>query len=214
MIYLFIKRFIDIIVSLLLIVVSSPLIISISIIIKIKFPKDPIIYKGKRAALGNGDFTLYKFRTMIPHEEVKGKHSTALNDKRLTKIGISLRKYKLDELPQLFNVLNGSMSLVGPRPQVMYYTDKYEGDFRDILAVKPGITDLASLFFVNMDSTLGKDNVDEKYEQEIEPLKNKLRLKYVRKRSLKLDIYILMLTGFRLFGLLSDKKIKSILSRI
>ena len=124
-----------------------------------------------------------------------------MNDARFTRSGRVLRKYKLDELPQLFNVLFGEMSLVGPRPQVIYYTKKYRGAERSILSVKPGITDYASIYFSDMDKVLGKNNVDDKYEKEIEPLKNQLRIKYVNERSLLVDLRILVETFFLLFGI-------------
>ena len=99
---------------------------------------------------------------MIQDAEDVGGHSTALNDFRLTKIGRFLRKYKLDELPQFINVIKGDMSLVGPRPQVTYYTNQYKNEMKLILSVKPGLTDLASLYFLDMDEILGTANVDDK----------------------------------------------------
>ncbi len=112
-----------------------------------------------------------------------------------------LRKYKLDELPQFFNVLSGSMSLVGPRPQVLSYTDKYQGEDRKVLDMRPGITDLASLYFSDMDKTLGSGDVDAKYAKEIEPVKNLLRLQYVKEASLLLDLRILVETALKLVGI-------------
>jgi lipopolysaccharide/colanic/teichoic acid biosynthesis glycosyltransferase len=115
---------------------------------------------------------------MVPNAERIGGPSTGLNDPRLTKLGTFLRKYKLDELPQLINVLKGDMSIVGPRPQVEEYTKLYNDEEKIILSVKPGITDYASIRFINLDQILGDANVDEKYLREIEPEKNKLRIKY------------------------------------
>ena len=136
---------------------------------------------------------------MIKEAEQKGGFSTALNDTRLTSVGRILRKYKLDELPQFFNVMLGEMSLVGPRPQVRFYTDQYVGDELLILTVKPGITDLASLSFHNMDEVLGTKNVDEYYSKVIEPIKNKARIRYVKERSIILDLRILIETAFLIF---------------
>ncbi len=138
---------------------------------------------------------------MIVDAERKGGFSTALGDPRLTRIGRFLRKYKLDELPQFFNVLVGDMSLVGPRPQVLYYTNLYEGEERLILTVRPGITDLASLYFADMDAVLGAVDADVRYQTEIEPVKNKLRIRYVREQSYLLDIRILIETAFKLIGI-------------
>ena len=137
---------------------------------------------------------------MIQDAEDVGGHSTALNDFRLTKIGRFLRKYKLDELPQFINVIKGEMSLVGPRPQVNYYTNQYKNEMKLILSVKPGLTDLASLYFLDMDEILGTANVDDKYANEIEPIKNQLRLRYVKKQNFILDIRILLETAFSILG--------------
>jgi lipopolysaccharide/colanic/teichoic acid biosynthesis glycosyltransferase len=147
---------------------------------------------------------------MVVDAENLGGFSTAMDDPRLTTIGKTLRKYKIDEIPQLFNVISGKMSLVGPRPQVTYYTDKYDKDEMEILKVKPGITDLASLLFIDMDKTLGNDNVDAIYETKIEPLKNKLRLEYAKNASLGLDIIIMITTLLRILGI-KDGKAKSLI---
>lgn len=116
-------------------------------------------------------------------------------------MGRFLRKYKFDELPQLINVLVGDMSIVGPRPQVVFYTDLYNKEELVILSVKPGITDLASLYFYDMDSVLGSVDVDERYLKEIEPLKNKLRLRYAREINFLLDCRIIIETVCKIFGI-------------
>lgn len=179
--------------------VLLPLIVLISLVVKLTSPGD-IFYKGTRAGKNNVNFKIYKFRTMIQDAEDVGGHSTALNDFRLTKIGRFLRKYKLDELPQFINVIKGEMSLVGPRPQVTYYTNQYKNEMKLILSVKPGLTDLASLYFLDMDEILGTANVDDKYANEIEPIKNLLRLRYVKEQNFILDIRILLETAFSLLG--------------
>jgi lipopolysaccharide/colanic/teichoic acid biosynthesis glycosyltransferase len=137
---------------------------------------------------------------MVADAELKGGSSTAIDDPRLTRTGRFLRKYKLDELPQFFNVIVGDMSLVGPRPQVLFYTSKYTDEELLILSVRPGITDLASLYFSDMDSVLGSGDVDARYATEVEPVKNILRLQYVREQSYMLDIRILVETAFKLVG--------------
>ena len=207
----FVKRLMDISISLFLIIAFSPIITLIAVVIKMESFKDPIIYRGKRALNRRDTFYLYKFRTMVPHEEQIGNHSTALNDLRLTSIGRFLRKYKLDELPQLLNVIKGQMSLVGPRPQVTFYTDKYEGKLLRILDASPGITDLASLYFIDMDKTLGEGDVNNIYESTIEPIKNELRLIYVDNMSLNLDLYILILTGLKVLHIVDEGRIISFL---
>ena len=138
---------------------------------------------------------------MVQDAENIGGYSTALNDYRLTKIGRFLRKYKLDELPQFINVVKGDMSLVGPRPQVKYYTNQYLGELNLILSVKPGLTDLATLYFFDMDEVLGDKDVDEKYANEIEPIKNILRLRYVKEKNFLLDFRVLIETAFGIIGI-------------
>ena len=198
--YSFYKRIFDILFSSILLLIFSPLYFLISLLIFITSP-GPVIYKGSRAGIYGSEFKIYKFRTMVINAEKIGGFSTAKNDKRLIKYGRFFRKYKLDELPQLFNVLKGDMSFVGPRPQVFYYTNKYKGENKNILNVKPGITDLSTISFSDMDSVLGSLNVDKYYEENIEPKKNKLRLDYVKNISFGLDIKILFLTVFTLVGI-------------
>lgn len=187
------KRIFDLVVSSLSLCFFAPVIIIISIIIKLT-SDGPIFYRGIRIGLNGKPFRIFKFRTMIVDAESKGGPSTALNDARLTSIGKFIRKYKLDELPQFINVLNGEMSIVGPRPQVEKYTKLYREEEKIILSVKPGLTDYSSIEFIDLDSILGDDNVDDKYLQEIEPKKNILRIKYVKEHSLLIDMGIIAQT--------------------
>jgi lipopolysaccharide/colanic/teichoic acid biosynthesis glycosyltransferase len=136
---------------------------------------------------------------MIVDAEKVGGPSTALNDPRLTRVGKCLRKYKCDELPQLINILLGEMSFVGPRPQVEQYTRLYTEEEKVILSVRPGLTDYASIKFINQEELLGDGDVDDKYFREIEPEKNKLRIKYVKECSLWVDLIIILETGISLF---------------
>ena len=194
------KFILDFIVAIFLIVLLCPIYILISIIIKIT-SRGRVFYLGERAGRYGKNFKIFKFRTMVENADQIGGFSTAKNDHRLTKVGKWLRKYKLDELPQLFNVILGDMSIVGPRPQVLFYTSKYSGEESIILSARPGITDLASLYFIDMDSVLGETNVDDKYYLEIEPIKNLLRIRYVRECSISLDLRIIIETIFGLFGI-------------
>jgi len=199
-IYRLAKRVTDIVFSAVAVLILGPvLMLLIAVLIKVGSP-GPIFYRGERAGKNGRMFRIFKFRSMTLDAEFKGGFSTAIDDPRLTGIGRFIRKYKLDELPQFFNVLAGDMSLVGPRPQVFFYTDKYAGDEKLILSVKPGITDLASLYFADMDSVLGSGDVDARYLAEVEPVKNKLRLRYIREQSYLLDIRILVETAFKLVG--------------
>jgi len=198
--YLLYKRLFDILFSSLLLIILLPIYFLVSLSIFIISP-GPVIYKGSRAGKNGCEFEIYKFRTMVINAEKIGGFSTAKNDNRLIKYGRFYRKYKLDELPQIFNVLKGDMSFVGPRPQVFYYTNQYEGEYKNILNVKPGITDLATIYFADMDTVLGTANVDKYYEDNIEPKKNKLRLIYTKNISFILDIKILLFTILTLAGL-------------
>ena len=196
------KRIFDIIVAFIALTLLSPIFFLIFLAIKMtSHNHNEVFYKGVRAGKNNVNFKIYKFRTMIQETENIGGYSTALNDFRLTKIGRFLRKFKLDELPQFINVIKGEMSLVGPRPQVLYYTNQYTADLKLILSVKPGMTDLASLYFIDMDKILGDKNVDKKYATEIEPIKNLLRIKYVKQQNFFLDMRILIETVFSLIGI-------------
>ena len=199
MTYAVTKRCLDVLVSLAAIVLLAPVFVAVAILVHAT-SRGPILYRGLRAGRNGRNFYILKFRTMVVDAEKKGGASTAVDDPRLTRVGRVLRKYKLDELPQFFNVLGGSMSLVGPRPQVLAYTDLYQGEERLVLNMRPGITDLASLYFSDMDKILGSGDVDAKYAQEIEPVKNVLRLRYVKEASLVLDLRILVETAFKLVG--------------
>ncbi|KGF86484.1 sugar transferase [Prochlorococcus marinus] len=198
--YYFFKRLFDIFFSLIIIIIFCPLLLLISILIKAT-SKGPIIYKGKRVGYHGKIFFILKFRTMHQNAEIMGGYSTSFNDPRLTKIGRILRRYKIDELPQFFNVLLGEMSITGPRPQVLYYTDKYNNEEKKILDIKPGITDLSSIYFNDMDKILGNKDADFIYEKEIEPIKNKLRLRYLREHNFFFDLRILIETAFGILGL-------------
>ena len=197
-----IKRFMDIFLASTGLLVTFPILLVATVLVKRSSP-GPVFYRGVRTGKNRVPFRIFKFRTMVTDAESLGGPSTALNDPRLTQTGRFLRKYKLDELPQLINILRGEMSFVGPRPQVLEYTKLYNEEEELILNVKPGLTDYASLKFINLDKILGDENVDDKYQTEVEPEKNKLRLKYVRERSLSTDFKIIFLTISKLFKIRS-----------
>lgn len=191
------KRSFDIFFAFISIVVFSPVILLICVLIRLG-SRGPVFYRGVRTGLNGKPFRIFKFRTMVENAEKIGGPSTALNDPRLTKTGKFLRKYKLDELPQLINILMGEMSIVGPRPQVEKYTKAYKGEEEMILSVRPGLTDFASIRFINLDKVLGDDRVDEKYIRDVEPEKNRLRLRYVQERTMWVDIKIIYRTFLRM----------------
>lgn len=155
----------------------------------------PVFYRGERVGLNGRLFKIFKFRTMVVDAEKIGGSSTSDDDERITKIGKKLRKYKLDELPQLLNALVGDMSIVGPRPEVKYYTDQFNEEERLILSVRPGITDWASIWNADEGAVLaGAEDPDKAYEELIRPTKLGLQLKYVREGSFFVDIKIIILT--------------------
>lgn len=187
------KRVFDIFFALLGLILFGSLMIVITFLIKLDSP-GPVFYRGTRVGLNGKKFRIFKFRTMVEDAEKMGGPSTALHDRRLTRIGMFLRKYKLDELPQLINIVIGEMSFVGPRPQVEEYTKMYNEAEKMILSVKPGLTDYASIKFINLDQILSDEEVDEKYLREIEPEKNKLRIQYVKENSFLIDLKIFLMT--------------------
>lgn len=187
------KRIFDLALALCAILVLWPLFLLIGVLIRLQSP-GPVFYRGIRTGINGKPFRIYKFRTMVVDAEKIGGASTAFNDSRLTKIGKFLRKYKLDELPQLVNILRGEMSFVGPRPQVEQYTKLYSNEEKIILSVQPGLTDYASIKFINLDKILGDENIDEKYFKNIEPEKNRLRMKYAREHSFLIDFKIIIMT--------------------
>lgn len=193
------KRIFDILISLSAIIIISPFLIILSFLILVS-SKGPVIFKQIRVGKNNKDFKLYKFRTMYINSESKGQLTVGMRDPRITPIGYFLRKYKLDELPQLLNVLFGDMSLVGPRPEVRKYVELYNDEQKLVLTVKPGITDYASIEYVNENEILGKSSDPERtYIYEIMPEKLRLNLKYIKNQSLITDFKILFLTIKKIF---------------
>lgn len=196
--YRFFKRLFDLVSSSLALVVLSPLLIAFAVIIKLTSP-GTVLYRGVRTGLSGAPFRILKYRTMVMNADNLGGPSAALDDPRITGIGMFLRKYKLDELPQLINVLRGEMSVVGPRPQVAKYTDLYNDEEKIMLEVKPGMTDYASVKFIHQAALLGNEDVDDRYYREIEPAKNKLRIRYALECSMWVDVKIIVLTVLHLF---------------
>jgi len=189
-----IKRGFDFICSLIGILVLSPFFLMIWVWIKME-SEGPALFLQTRVGKNNKDFKLYKFRTMYVHAEAKGQLTVGMRDPRITGAGYVLRKYKLDELPQLFNVLEGTMSLVGPRPEVRKYVDMYTSTQMQVLNVKPGITDLASIQFINENELLAKaEHPEEYYIKEIMPAKLKINLEYVHNRAFFKDLLLIFKT--------------------
>ena len=190
------KRLFDFFASFFGLIVLSPLFIIIALVIGIG-SKGGVFYKQTRVGKNNKDFKVYKFRSMVIDADKKGLLSIGKGgrDPRVTKIGYALRKYKLDELPQLINVIKGEMSLVGPRPEVRKYVDLYSEKEKHVLEVRPGITDIASITYRNENDLLSQsDNPEEYYIKEIMPKKLSLSLNYIQTRSFLSDIKLIIKT--------------------
>jgi len=182
----------DIIFAGISVIAFSPLLILIAVAIKVD-SDGPVIYAGERIGKNGKKFKIFKFRTMQPDAERYGT-TTAKDDPRITRIGLFLRKTKLDELPQIFNILKGEMSFVGPRPEVEEHTREYSEEEKLILTVRPGLTDYSSIRFISLDEVLGSEDPHQVYLSGVRAEKNRLRLKYVRERSFSTDLKIIGLT--------------------
>lgn len=191
---LYFKRIFDIIVSIIGLVVLAPFFLIIGIIIKLD-STGPIFFKQVRVCKAGEKFEIYKFRTMVEDAEKKGMQITVGEDNRITNLGKFIRNYKIDELPQLINVLKGDMSFVGPRPEVPKYVELYNDEQKNILKVRPGITDIASIEYRDENKLLSKsDNPQKTYIEEIMPRKIELNLLYIRNFSVWYDIKLICKT--------------------
>ena len=188
------KRLFDVIFSLAGIVLLSPVLLLVALLVKLD-SKGPVFFRQVRIGQGFEPFRIVKFRTMVTDACRKGPLVTSGGDRRITKIGKFLRRTKIDELPQLLNVLKGDMSLVGPRPEVAKYVEIFSDDFREVLKVRPGITDFAALEYSDEEEILKKyADPEEGYIREILPAKIELYKKYLRERGLLTDIKLIVLT--------------------
>lgn len=190
---MYLKRFIDYIFSFFGLLFLFPFLIIIAILIKVKMPNGPVIFTQKRVGKNGRLFTMYKFRSMeVAHS---GSSISVKGESRITPLGAVLRKYKLDELPELWNVLLGDMSFVGPRPDVPGYADKLIGKEREVLRLRPGITGPASLKYRNEEELLAEQDDPLKYNDEvIFPDKVRINLNYMKHWSFWLDIKIIIYT--------------------
>lgn len=189
----FVKRILDLILALIFAVVLAPiyLILALAVVIDTGLP---VFYRAERGGYRDKPFRIFKFRSMVKNADQIGGGTTALNDSRITKVGNVLRKTKLDEIPQLFNIIKGDMSFIGPRPELLRYTAQYEGEELLIHRVRPGITDYSSIEFINLDEIVGGENADEMYEKYVLKRKNELRVKYAKTVSFGTDVKLLFIT--------------------
>ena len=197
--YLAFKRLFDVVVASGLLLVLSPGFLLATILIKLE-SSGPVYYRGPRTGKDGRVFQIFKFRTMEFQRDFHGPLTTSMDDPRLTRLGEFLRRYKFDELPQLFDVIRGSMSLVGPRPDFPQNTDMYTDEERLILSVRPGITDFSSIKFRHLDQVVGDTDPDEAYFRLVWRKKMALRMFYVQRSSLTVDILILIRTARVMFG--------------
>lgn len=194
------KRSFDLIFSFAGFIILFPVFFIICFIIKIT-SKGPILFKQTRVGKNSKKFRIFKFRTMYINAEKSGQLTVGMRDSRITPIGYYLRKSKLDELPQLINIILGEMSFVGPRPEVPKYVSKYNNEQTKVLNVRPGITDLASLEYIDENNLLANtDNPEKLYIEHIMPAKLDLNMQYIENQSLLLDLKLIFLTIFKIIG--------------
>jgi len=197
---MFAKRIFDILFSFVGLVLLLPIFFIISVLIIFE-SKGGVFYLQTRVGQFGIDFKLFKFRTMFTDSDKKGLITIGMRDSRITKVGYFLRKYKLDELPQLMNVFIGNMSFVGPRPEVRKYVDMYNDHQKLVLNAKPGITDYASIEFSNENELLGNSqNPDETYISTIMPAKLELNLKYILEQGLTTDLKLIFKTILKIIS--------------
>jgi lipopolysaccharide/colanic/teichoic acid biosynthesis glycosyltransferase len=193
------KRLFDIVVSTIGLILLSPVMLIVAIWIRID-SLGPVFYRGERGGRANRPFRIFKFRSMVSNADRVGGPTTSNDDARITRPGAFIRRHKLDEVAQLINVWLGEMSIVGPRPQVLSYTSGYAGEFAEILTVRPGITDWATIWNSDEGAVLaGAADPDRAYDILINPTKLRLQLRYVRERSFRTDLRIVYCTLRRMF---------------
>ena len=180
-----VKRAIDLTLAAILLIPGLVLMIPLAIWVKLDSP-GPVIYRAVRGGYHNQPFVIYKFRSMIVGSDQTGG-TTAKNDARVTRAGRVMRKLKLDEIPQLFNILKGDMSFVGPRPELLLYTNRYTEEQQCIMWVRPGVTDRSSIEYIAQDEIVGEEDPVGNFERLILPRKNQLRVEYARNQSFPLD---------------------------
>lgn len=188
------KRILDVVSSAIFLMAFLPVWLIIALMVALESPGG-VFYRQIRVGKNNRDFYLYKFRTMRVGSDKKGLLTVGERDNRITKVGYFLRKYKIDEFPQLINVLKGDMSIVGPRPEVRKYVDMYSPEQLKVLSVRPGLTDYASIKYVNENEVLAaSDNPEQTYIDEVMPAKLELNLQYIENQSVIEDVKLIFKT--------------------
>lgn len=199
--HLFFKRIFDFILALILLIVLSPIMLVIALSIKLT-DKGPVFYRQVRVTQYGKKFRIFKFRTMIMNADKIGSQVTVGDDPRITKVGKKIRKLRLDEIPQLLNVLSGEMSFVGTRPEVIKYVEEYSNEMLATLLLPAGITSEASIAFKDEDRILdGVDNVDKVYVEEVLPIKMIYNVAYIEKFKVWNDVKLMFNTGLAVTGI-------------
>ena len=199
----YVKRVIDFVFALLFFIILLPVFAVVSLLI---YTDDgsPVFYRAQRGGYKNKTFRIFKFRTMVKNADKIGGGTTALGDSRITKSGALLRKTKLDEIPNLINILRGEMSFVGPRPELLLYTTQYTKEQECIMWVRPGITDRSSIVYIAQDEIVGEEDPVANFERLILPEKNRLRVEYAKTQSFGLDCRLILETLAGVFGKAED----------
>ena len=193
-----VKRALDFLLALILLIPGCILMLPLAVWVKLDSP-GPVFYRALRGGYHNKPFYIMKFRSMVVDADKTGG-CTALNDSRVTRAGKVMRRLKLDELPQLFNIIRGDMSFVGPRPELLLYTTQYTPEQECILWVRPGITDRSSIVYIAQDELVGEENPVENFEKYILPEKNRLRVEYAKSQCFTLDMQLFFETIGGVFG--------------
>lgn len=193
------KRPFDIVTALSGLIILSPILLVVALMIIISMGR-PVFFRQVRVGKGGGHFKIIKFRSMLKNADQSGPDLTIIDDARITPLGRLLRKSKIDELPQLINVLKGEMSIVGPRPEVPRFVRLYNEEQRNVLCVRPGLTDPASIVYRDEEKVLARfDDTEKAYIKKIMPAKLKLNLAYMKKATFWTDLGIILKTGSKLF---------------
>lgn len=185
-----VKRALDLLMAVVALPFALLVMLPVTLMVKLT-SKGPVFYTALRGGYHNKPFSILKFRTMVVGAD-KYSSTTALNDPRVTKVGRVLRWSKLDELPQLFNILKGDMSFIGPRPELLRYTMRYTPDEQCILWVRPGVSDPSSIKLISLDEAVGHDDPEGNYERLILGEKNRMRVEYAQNQSLALDARVML----------------------
>ena len=193
-----IKRGLDFLLALILLIPGLLLMIPLAVWVKLD-SEGPVLYRAVRGGYHNQPFRIYKFRSMVVDADKTGG-CTAKNDTRVTRAGRVMRRLKLDELPQLFNILKGDMSFVGPRPELLLYTEQYTEEQQCIMWVRPGVTDRSSIVYISQDEIVGEEDPVANFEKLILPEKNRLRVEYAKSQSFLLDCRLMLETVKGVFG--------------